>query len=151
MHIPSLPQPASKPAPLTKYRPHIVVAEDDRELRSLLSDVLTADGYAVVAVGSGLALLEELRVARMNEAPPALLISDIRIPAPSGLAVLRTLRAWGWMIPAIVLSGFADEATRLEAMRAGATCLLRKPFDLDDLRAAVLLLLPPAAPFLSAR
>ncbi len=120
------------------HPPRVVVAEDDPEMRSLLVDALRRDGYEIVDVNSGLALFDELRAARQLGDPPSLIVSDIRMPGPSGLSILREIRGWGWEVPAIVITGYADRTVDDAADNAGAACLFHKPLDLDDLRTAVM-------------
>jgi CheY-like chemotaxis protein len=120
--------------------PWVLVAEDDCEMLRLLSSTLTRDGYDVLTAGSGLELFDRLRQARDDEDLPTLLVSDIRMPGLTGLQVLGTIRRWGLSIPVILITAFPDEATLSEAEQYGAAAVLGKPFDMDDLRTAVLYL-----------
>jgi DNA-binding response OmpR family regulator len=119
---------------------HILLAEDDAEFRNLLALVLAGDGYAVDQVPDGTAFMA--RVGDWSETGrPAgdcsLIITDIRMPGHSGLDVVTRLRSRGSRIPVILLTAQRDESTRHRALLLGAT-LFHKPFDLDDLRTAVL-------------
>jgi DNA-binding response OmpR family regulator len=119
----------------------VVVAEDDHEMRALVVAALRRDGHDVIAVPDGNALLVELasRFLREPGEPAGLLVvSDIRMPGRDGLSVLRAFRAQGWCPTFILLTAFGDGATHAEARRLGATALFDKPFDLYDLRTAVL-------------
>jgi CheY-like chemotaxis protein len=123
-------------------RPRILIAEDDADLRRALSDALQEDHYEIVEVDSGIALCESLRRAKTLADLPALVISDVRMPGLNGLAAVQTIRGWGLRIPIVLITAYASEETLNEAFQVGATALLGKPFDLDDLRAAVACLLP---------
>ena len=112
---------------------HILLAEDDEEFRALLALVLAGDGYAVDQVPDGTAFLQKVG----EQSNCDLIITDIRMPGASGLDVVSRLRCRGSRIPVIMLTAFSDESTQQRALLLGAT-LFHKPFDLDDLRTAVL-------------
>jgi DNA-binding response OmpR family regulator len=119
--------------------PLILLAEDDLELRRLLTQRLKNLGLDVVAVRDGRELARQLRGASPDD-PPRLVISDIRMPGRTGLEVLDSLRASGGVVPFILITAFGDPQTHAEARRLGAT-IFDKPFDLDDLCTAVEFLL----------
>jgi DNA-binding response OmpR family regulator len=112
---------------------HILLAEDDAEFRSLLALVLAGDGYAVEQVSDGAAMLK--RVGERGALD--LIIADIRMPGPSGLDVVSRLRRRGNRIPVIMVTALDDETTQRRA-RSLAAAVFHKPFELDDLRMAVL-------------
>lgn len=118
----------------------VLLAEDDREMRALLASALRRDGYEVIEAHSGFNLLEEMGVLLQHgeAAPVDLIISDQRMPGFLGLEILSGLRQAGWSLPFILITGFGDRETHEEARRLGATAVFDKPFDLDELRAAVL-------------
>lgn len=130
---------------LTKPRPRILVAEDDKEMLKLLTYALLLDGYEVVPAGSGLSLYDELRNSKHRRKRLSLIISDIRMPGRTGLDVARVVREWGWDVPLILITAFGDEETACQAVTVGATCLFSKPFELDDMRIAVAILLSQQA------
>lgn len=136
-----LPASSSEHDDLTKVRPRIIVAEDDKEMLRLLTYALVFDGYEVVPSGSGSNLYDELRSAKQRRERFSLIISDIRMPGRTGLEVAHIVREWGWEVPLILITAFGDEDTACQAAAAGATCLFSKPFDLDDIRTAVSILL----------
>jgi DNA-binding response OmpR family regulator len=111
----------------------IVVAEDDREMRRLVSAALVRDGYLVQEASDGPRLLVQVVAA---DPPIDLVISDHRMPVSSGLQVLAGLRDAGWTIPFILVSAFGDGKVRSEAEELNAI-FLDKPFDLDVLRVIV--------------
>lgn len=115
----------------------VVVAEDDPEMRGLLASALRGDGYTVVEVDSGLALIDAVRIAHAKPESVDLLVSDIRMPGATGLEVAQTVRRLGWSIPVLLVTAFGDEETLNRAVAGGATMVISKPLDLDDLRIAV--------------
>jgi len=125
----------------------ILLAEDDVEMRRLLAATLRRDGYEVIEAADGIELrrLVELHLLDNREHPAVdLVITDIRMPGQSGLRVLAGLRSEDWATPVLLITAFGDEATHAEAKRMGAAAVFDKPFDLDDLRTAVLNLVGPS-------
>jgi CheY-like chemotaxis protein len=124
----------------------VLVAEDDAEMRSLVSDVLRGDGYEVIEAEHGGRLLVDVAAqlkaegSAVNEALD-LIVSDIRMPICTGLQILSALREAHLTLPVILMTAFGDDTTRTQAESLGAV-LFDKPFDLDDLRTAVANLLP---------
>jgi DNA-binding NtrC family response regulator len=117
----------------------VLIAEDDREMRRVLARALAGDGHDVDVVSSGDELLHRLGTAELSRhrARPDLVVSDVRMPGLSGLEVLSGLRDAHWDTPMILMSGFGDPTLEASAERLGAV-LFRKPFDVDDLRTAVI-------------
>jgi two-component system cell cycle response regulator CpdR len=122
----------------------ILVAEDDAEMRRLVTDALRDDGYEVVELADGGRLLVDI-AARLKAEPKGdeidLIVSDIRMPICTGLQILEALRQAHWRTPVILMTAFGDDATRRQAESLRAV-LFDKPFDLDDLRTAVANMLP---------
>lgn len=118
----------------------ILLVEDDASLRSLLSEELEVDGYCVEPTGS----CEEAIAAAMAT-PPALVVSDLRLPDQDGLAILRRLQAEGMAVPFIVITAFGTVDQAVEALKAGADDFLTKPLSVDHLRLKVKRLLAHAA------
>jgi CheY-like chemotaxis protein len=120
------------------------VAEDDAEMRRLVTDALRDDGYEVVELADGGRLLVDI-AARLKAEPKGdeidLIVSDIRMPICTGLQILEALRQAHWRTPVILMTAFGDDATRRQAESLRAV-LFDKPFDLDDLRTAVANMLP---------
>ena len=121
----------------------VLLAEDDHDMRALVAAKLRLDGHHVVDVADGGRLLVCIANAYVDDrAYDAydLIVSDIRMPVCSGLAILEGLRKAHWPTKVILMTAFGDEATRAKAGKLGAV-LFDKPFDVDDLRTAVLHLL----------
>jgi CheY-like chemotaxis protein len=123
----------------------IILAEDDPEMRELLASVLREDGHDVLAAANGMELIRAAQRAQEAGMPPDLVITDVRMPGWSGLEALDFLRRAGTRAPVIVMSAFGSARMHTAAKALEATLVLDKPFDLDDLRAAVALLLAAAA------
>lgn len=126
----------------------VLVAEDEEELRDLVAATLRRDGYEVVTARDGGELLDRLASARLRDeahTPIDLIISDVRMPGWTGLQILSGIRSTDWATPVILITGFGDRETRREAARLGVAAFFDKPFDLDDLRTAVLNIVPPRA------
>ncbi|MDE2626393.1 MAG: response regulator transcription factor [Burkholderiales bacterium] len=115
---------------------HILVAEDQTDIRELLVMNLRGAGYQVAAVGDGQAAL-----ARQLEAPSDLLILDLMMPRMDGLEVCKALRAKGSAAPILMLTAKSTELDRVLGLELGADDYLTKPFSLAELLARVKALL----------
>jgi DNA-binding response OmpR family regulator len=122
---------------VTPSQHHVLVAEDDKEMRHLLQRALTRDHHRVTGVADGAELLQEIRRLHERNALPDLIVCDLRMPGASGLSALRLVREEALKVPIMLISAFCDETTRALAYGLGAWCVFAKPFDLDDLRTAV--------------
>lgn len=106
----------------------ILVGEDDPAMLDLVCRVLADEGYEVLAAGDGHAVMR-----RLEEGGFDLVLCDVRMPGPDGMAVLRRAIARRLDQPVILMTAFGSIASAVEAMRAGAYHYLTKPFDLDEL------------------
>jgi DNA-binding response OmpR family regulator len=128
------PQPTNAPSPA-----RLLLAEDDFELRELLACVLRADGHEVVEACDGHELWALLsRESQADEpAPFSLVVSDVRMPGMTAFDVMTHLQCALSETPVILITAFGDRTTHLRAMRLGASRVLDKPFDFDELLKAV--------------
>jgi two-component system, OmpR family, KDP operon response regulator KdpE len=108
---------------------HVLVVEDDPLLRRSLTLNLAARGYSVDETGNG---EDALRLA--GRTVPDVVFVDLGLPGISGLDVIRGLRGWS-DVPIIVLSARGDERDKVEALDAGATDYVTKPFGIEELLA----------------
>jgi DNA-binding response OmpR family regulator len=117
----------------------ILVIEDDPSVRTLLRDIFVEEGYDVLLAANGEKALVTLTTVR-----PDLITLDLDLPGISGATVLRQLREQEEteMLPVALVS--ARERISSE-VKAQAQAIVRKPFDVDDLLAAVRRLLSPLA------
>lgn len=141
------PQPRSiqRPPPQVSARPaRVLVAEDDAEMRKLITWALTRDGYQVLQAADGGQLLERLRPSarqsraiREEDGDLDAVVTDVRMPGISGLEILRLFRLYDRRTPALVITAFGDEAIVTQAQALGRTGVLAKPFELYELCDAV--------------
>ena len=114
----------------------VLVVDDDADTRMLFAFVLQEKGAVVSAEASA-----EAAITAMEEIPFDLLISDIGLPNIDGYRLLRQVRALpvaaSAQIPAMAVTGFADEETRLQILAAGFQRMLVKPTDIDQFVAIV--------------
>ena len=108
----------------------VLLAEDDPDIRHLVTYKLSRAGMAVVGVPDGVAAVEQAR-----REPPDLALLDMRMPKMSGLDVCRALRATPPTaeIPIIILTARARQQDLEAAYSAGATDYVVKPFSPRDL------------------
>lgn len=112
---------------------HILVVDDESDVRNLLSKFLTRRGYSVRTAGDGEAAIKAIRQSR-----PAIVLLDIRLPKIDGLAVLQLLRDASDDVAIITMSGNADEATARRSLELGAADFITKPFNLPYLETSLL-------------
>ena len=106
----------------------ILIAEDDRDQREMLSSMLSDEGYTVNAVDNGTDASQEL-----GKTPYDLAILDVGMPGKDGVTVLKELRERKSSIPVIIMSAFVSEAEHNRYAASGATASLSKPYRLDAL------------------
>jgi two-component system NtrC family response regulator len=104
----------------------ILVVDDEAAQRDILGGLLRKQGYAVREVPSGAAALAVLRAE-----PVDLILTDVKMPAMSGLELLREARALNPELPVVVLTAYGNVADAVVAMRDGAVDYLTKPVDID--------------------
>ncbi len=106
----------------------ILVVDDEATARNGLGKLLEQEGYVVDLAGDGVEAL-----ASVSDNPPALIISDLKMPNMDGMELLKQLRERGIEIPTVVATAFGEVSTAVAAMRAGAEDYLTKPIDFDAL------------------
>jgi DNA-binding NtrC family response regulator len=94
----------------------------------MLERALAGEGYEVVAAADG-----ETGMARVRDESFDLVLTDLKLPAASGLEVLAASRAAHPELPVVVLTAFGTVRSAVEAMRLGAVDFLEKPVEIDDL------------------
>jgi len=118
------------------YRPRILLAEDDDEMRSLLALMLRKEGYQVTACPDGISLLDQLSfffLPGQEHEEVDLIISDIRMPGVTGMEILMGAQENADFPPIILITAFGDERTHAQAEQFGAAAMFDKPFDVHDL------------------
>jgi two-component system response regulator MprA len=124
----------------------VLLAEDDRAVRSSLERALTLEGYEVVAVTNGAEALDRLRASSPDHVHADLVLLDVSMPVVDGLTVCRVLRAEHDQVPILMLTARTETSDRVAGLDAGADDYLPKPFDLDELFARMRALLRRAHP-----
>jgi FixJ family two-component response regulator len=112
--------------------PLIHVIDDDASLRDATIELLNASGYRARGYASTGEFLLEPPVDE-----PGCLLLDVRLPGPSGLDLQAAMGRHGIALPVIFLTGYADVATSVRAMKGGAIDFLEKPVARDTLLEAV--------------
>src|SRR5205823_2679472 len=107
----------------------ILIADDDADIRQLLSDRLTSEGYVVQTAPDGRDALLALHGAKFDG-----LILDIGMPGVDGLQVLHHIREAQPELPVVMITAAERHHRALVAMQAGAQAYLLKPFDADTLK-----------------
>jgi two-component system, OmpR family, response regulator len=107
----------------------VLVADDTKNIRTLVGKCLQAEGYEVAQAEDGQQALEQLRSQRYD-----LAFLDIKMPGMSGTEVLKTIRASGIDTPVIIITAYATVKNAVECTQMGAVAYLHKPFTADKLR-----------------
>ena len=115
----------------------ICIIDDDVCAREATEAIIRSLGYALATYGSA-----EDFLGSQNINDTSCLITDVHMPGLSGVELYQRLRADGFAVPTIVVTGHPDETTRTQVLAAGAVAFLSKPFGkqalLDCLKAASL-------------
>ena len=112
--------------------PTVLLAEDDEPIRERIGRVLEKEGWKLFAVADG---EEAINVFGQKKIDIALL--DIKMPKKDGLQALHEMRGISDDFEAIVITGYGDETSAIQALRDGAINFLKKPVDLEELVLAV--------------
>ena len=103
------------------------IVDDDRSIRWVFEKALGREGIAFNSFSSADEALHALR-----SGPPQVLVSDIRMPGPSGLELLQTVKQQHPAVPVIVMTAYSDLESAVAAFQGGAFEYLPKPFDVDQ-------------------
>jgi CheY-like chemotaxis protein len=111
--------------------PRILVVDDNVINLDLIRKILHLEGYEVIIAESGVEALEKIQLHK-----PDLALLDVIMPDMNGYELCRRVRQLpeGKTIPVIMLTAASSETDRKEAIGAGATDMIGKPFDMDSLR-----------------
>lgn len=110
------------------YMPKILVVDDDQEMRRLLEDVLTREGFHVTQAGNGSEAL-----LKIQDIPYQVIVLDKIMTDVSGLEILPEIKRFQPEARVILITAFGDRKTCVEAMGKGATAYLAKPFGMSVL------------------
>ncbi|WP_142848658.1 response regulator [Telmatospirillum sp. J64-1] len=114
---------------MTDTAPHILVVDDDREIRDLLARFLTRHNYRVTTARDGVEMFRALDDWKLD-----LVILDLMLPGEDGLSLCRRLRA-NSDLPVIMLTAVGEETDRIIGLEMGADDYLPKPFNPRELLA----------------
>jgi two-component system, LuxR family, response regulator FixJ len=112
--------------------PLVHVVDDDASVRDSLALLLESAGFSVVTYDSAAAFL-----AAASDRTTGCLLTDVQMPELNGLGLQRRMGELGIRLPVIVMTGHGDVPIAVEALKAGATDFLEKPFEEPHLLAAV--------------
>jgi CheY-like chemotaxis protein len=111
----------------------IAIADDDPSTRALVRCILRGRATSIIELASGAELCELL--ARRE--PADLLVTDIAMPWMNGLDAVAIARRSGYAVPVLIMTGGAEPTIPGRVSALGRARLVRKPFGIDELRAAV--------------
>src|ERR671912_359039 len=120
--------------------PHILVVDDDREIRNLIAKFLTRHGCRVTTVADGKEMRRALADRRID-----LVVLDLMLPGEDGLSLCRRLRADS-DLPVIMLTAMREDIDRILGLELGADDYLPKPFNPRELLARLKAILRRARP-----
>jgi CheY-like chemotaxis protein len=121
---------------------HVVVADDDADMRALIATRLRYSGLDVVEVADGESLLALLASSSKSVlGPPDLLITDVNMPGLTGLDAVAATRRLLPALPIVVISAFGGPLVRTRAAALGAAAFFDKPLAIADLHDAAIELL----------
>ncbi|MCM0606274.1 MAG: sigma-54-dependent Fis family transcriptional regulator [Xanthomonadaceae bacterium] len=128
---------------MSDFKGRIVVVDDEKEMRSLLKDFLSSEGYDVHVFPSAVDAIQNLSPGgalsiEKENGDVDLIISDINMPEISGLEFTSRLQEIRSEIPVILITAFGSIETAIEAMRRGAFHYIVKPFKLAEMSVNVL-------------
>jgi len=110
---------------------HVLVVDDDAEIRGLLGEYLQKNGYRVTAVGDGEGMRAALEAGRVD-----IVVLDLMLPGDDGLTLCRNLRARS-EVPVVMLTARGEETDRIVGLEMGADDYLAKPFNPRELLARI--------------
>ena len=113
--------------------PRVLIADDDVGMLASMAQAMAQLGYTVVRAESGAQFVDQLA----DEGPFDLVVTDIAMPWMDGLNAIRSMRIAGLATPVIVITGLGGQGLASQVRALSPAILLRKPFDLDELEAAV--------------
>jgi FixJ family two-component response regulator len=115
-----------------KTRPLIAIVDDDEPMREAIGGLMQSLGYRAETYPSAAEFLNSGDFRRT-----ACLIADVQMPGMTGLELHRHLMTSGNSIPTILVTAFPEDGMRRRALADGVVCCLSKPFDENDLLAAI--------------
>jgi DNA-binding NtrC family response regulator len=112
--------------------PTILIIEDEAKMRRLLELNLGEDGFKTLSVGDA-----ETGLKLLDSEPVHLVLTDLKLPGMNGLEFLNSAKRQNPALPIVVMTAFGSVETAVEAMKAGASDYVLKPFSLAEIRMVV--------------
>jgi len=106
----------------------ILIVDDDEGVRENLAELFELVGYSILTAGGA---TEALRALGQNDVD--LLLTDYRMPGPSGVELIESARRMKPELRAILMTSFGDTFTEIESVRRGAIGYVNKPFEADEI------------------
>jgi DNA-binding response OmpR family regulator len=113
-------------------KPTVLVIEDDASIREGILDALQYAGYTPLAAADGTKGLDLAKTAECD-----LILLDLVLPGPDGLAILKAVRAERPGLPVVILTARGEEGDRVRGLRLGADDYVVKPFSVKELLARI--------------
>jgi two-component system phosphate regulon response regulator OmpR len=130
----------ARPAPLADDAPHLLVVDDDRAIRDLLSRFLHREGYRVTTADTAADARAKLEGLSFD-----LLILDVMMPGETGFDLARSIRASSG-VPILMLTARAEKESRIAGLELGADDYVAKPFEPRELSLRIANILKRASP-----
>ncbi len=108
--------------------PHILLVDDDRRIRELLTAYLKSNGFMVTAAGNAAEARRALQGLAFD-----IIVLDIMMPGENGLSLATGLRKDGLTVPILMLSALSDASDRIHGLSSGSDDYLGKPFEPEEL------------------
>ncbi|HEX3018220.1 MAG TPA: response regulator transcription factor [Caproicibacter sp.] len=109
----------------------ILIVEDDKAVRNLMTTTMKANGYAYHTAETG-----ESAILQAASAKPDVMVLDLGLPDIDGVDIIKKVRTWT-NNPIIVVSARSEDKDKIDALDAGADDYLTKPFSIDELLARI--------------
>ncbi len=110
----------------------VLVIDDDEDICLYLKEFLTREGYRVTTISKPLDALPEIREGRHQ-----IVLLDVRMPEMDGVELLREIRAIDSDVCVIIMTAYPSVESAVDTMKSDAFDYLRKPFELEQLRAVI--------------
>lgn len=112
----------------------VLVIDDTKNIRNLLSTCLEIRGYTVITADNG---VEALRIVKNKDIDINLIFLDIRMPGISGTEILKSIKEERENCPVIIMTAFATVKNAIECTKLGALVYLQKPFSTDRINSVL--------------
>jgi DNA-binding NtrC family response regulator len=120
------------PFAMNTTKARLLIVDDEKDLRTLLSDVLLTQGYEISSAEDG-----EEAIAMLQRDKYDLTLLDLQMPNVDGIQVLKFIKEHSPKTRAIVLTGYADLKHAMEAKEFGASDFIGKPYKLHDVLSTI--------------